>query len=166
MTPNRNFRSYSISCSVFFLVWGVSMLYSVLVDPTVIWYDFPVYDLLSEIMAFWLWGIVTTGVGVGFLVQSVRLWKPKRSYKTRSTIVLTGAAACITMIWTVALMITFAMGLNSPLSFLLFAFCTMAHFRAAHFPIVDEGPDLAELREAIAHVETLIAAYEIVEDAQ
>lgn len=160
MKPNKNFRSYLISCFVFFTVWGLSLLYTSWVDPTLVWYNFSAYQVIKDIGPFWVWGLINTLIGLAFGVKIVKLWHPKRTKKKLSTVVLIAAATAVTTIWAIALGVTMLMGLNSPLGFLLFGYCAVSHVRVAGFPLVEDTPNVEELRSAIDKVETFIQQHE------
>jgi hypothetical protein len=145
-----NYRSYLLSSAVFFILWGLSMLYSVFVDPSLVWYDFPAYEVVEAILPYSWWGVISSGLGFAFLYEFL---VAKREKKTWITLWLSSAATFITLIWALGLMITMLDDLNSPLGFLLFGACAAAHVRGALYNPTEVDP--ISVHEALETIKRL-----------
>ncbi len=132
------YRKYLLNSAIFFIPWGLTLIFSSWLHTSVNWYDFPAYSVVDDILPMGWWGVVTLVLGVAF--AGLTHVAKKAEYKTRAMIVVPSIAACVTTIWMVALTITLLSGDNSPLGPLLFLFITGTHSISATLPVREQGP--------------------------
>jgi hypothetical protein len=129
------YRRYLALCAFVFTAWGSTLLAKVIFDITD-WYSQPSYEVILKMAPPWAWGILILLIGLGFLHQFVI--SKGMIVKNKQMNILSGLAAGVNTMWTVAFIITLVLGLNSPIGPLLFIFCAGMHMIAARLPMRDQ----------------------------
>lgn len=137
------YRRYMLFCAITFLAWGLAFF----IDRSN-WHYAPSFQVVAELLPLWLWGIITTGIGVAYLWQFIVADKVTR--KTPVMNILAGAAASVNTAWfLVFLHATFGGVTMSPLLPGFAFYIASVHMLAIQAPILDPEQELATLRRAI-----------------
>lgn len=137
------YRRYLLFCAITFLAWGLAFFVH-----RSNWEEAPSFVIIKQILPLWLWGVITTVMGLGYAWQFAIAENLTRKTKTMN--ILAGAAAFVHTVWFIAFVhATFSGVTLSPLLPGFSFYIASVHMIAIQAPMVDPEQELDTLKRAI-----------------